>query len=93
MKQNLVTERVRTAKLLISGLLLSGLFVLASCNGSSDTSSTSDSTKVDMKDSASSKMGKLEPKGKDPEWGPSIKDEMLVVIEKLQSYGAPPLET
>jgi acetyl esterase/lipase len=45
-----------------------------------------------MNDTSSS-MAKLEPKGEDPTWGPSINDEMLVVIEKLQSYGAPPLET
>jgi acetyl esterase/lipase len=35
----------------------------------------------------------LKPKGEDPVWGKDIDDEMLVVIEKLQSYGDKPIET
>ncbi len=73
------------------------VFVLASCSGNSGNSTSSDSTNVDsssMKmNNNNSSMAKLGLKGQDPAWGPSIKDEMLVVIEKLQSYGAPPLET
>jgi acetyl esterase len=33
----------------------------------------------------------LKPKGSKPTWGPTISDEMLVVIEKLASFGDPPL--
>ncbi len=28
-----------------------------------------------------------------PGWGPSMSDSMLVVIEKLQSFSAPPIES
>ncbi|MDT0649311.1 alpha/beta hydrolase [Autumnicola edwardsiae] len=35
----------------------------------------------------------LEPEGPAPEWGPSITDPMLVVIEQLLSYDFPPLYT
>lgn len=35
----------------------------------------------------------LTPKGPKPTWGPTISDEMLVVIEKLASFGDPPLPT
>ncbi len=35
----------------------------------------------------------LKPKGPKPDWAPNIDDEMAVVIEKLGSYGAPPLES
>jgi acetyl esterase len=35
----------------------------------------------------------LKPKGEDPEWGSGIKDNMLVVIEKLASFKAKPIET
>jgi len=73
------------------------VIVLASCSGNSGNSTSSDSTNVDSSsmdmNNNNSSMAKLEPKGPDPSWGASIKDEMLVVIEKLQSYGAPPLET
>jgi len=35
----------------------------------------------------------LEPEGPAPEWGPTITDPMLVVIEQLLSYDFPPLHT
>lgn len=35
----------------------------------------------------------IKPKGSLPAWGPSIKSEMLVVIEKLMSLGGEPIET
>lgn len=35
----------------------------------------------------------IKPSGDKPEWGPSIKPEMQVVIERLMSYDAPPLES
>lgn len=37
--------------------------------------------------------GDLEPKGPAPEWGPTITDPMLVVIEQFLSYDVPPLHT
>ena len=39
------------------------------------------------------KKTNLTPKGPKPTWGPTISDEMLVVIEKLASFGDPPLPT
>ncbi len=35
----------------------------------------------------------LMPQGPPPDWGPSMHDEMLVVMEKFQSYSAPPIES
>lgn len=94
MKRTLYFDLLNTAKRLLIGLALPGSIFLASCNGSSDsTTSSTDSSTTASSDSIPRKTGNLEPKGKDPEWGKDIKDEMLVVIEKLESYGAPPLET
>ncbi|MEO5601341.1 MAG: alpha/beta hydrolase [Cyclobacteriaceae bacterium] len=39
------------------------------------------------------KMKDLDPKGEKPEWASDIKDNMQVVIEKLVSFNAPPIET
>lgn len=36
---------------------------------------------------------KVTAKGPKPDWAPGIHDEMLAVIEKLESYGAKPIET
>lgn len=35
----------------------------------------------------------IKPTGPTPVWGPTIEPEMQAVIEKLESYGTPPLET
>ena len=71
--------------------VLVGSALLSCGNNANDTTATGDST-TNISDTSSS-AAKLSPKGEDPAWGPTIKDEMLVVIEKLKSYGAPPLET
>ncbi|MEJ7911846.1 MAG: alpha/beta hydrolase [Chitinophagaceae bacterium] len=71
--------------------VLVGSLLLSCGNNAGDTTATGDSATT-MSDTSSS-AGKLTPKGEDPTWAPTIKDEMLVVMEKLQSYGAPPLET
>ncbi|HEY0652635.1 MAG TPA: alpha/beta hydrolase [Chryseosolibacter sp.] len=39
------------------------------------------------------KVKDLKPKGGDPAWGKTITDNMLVVIEKLDSFTAAPIET
>lgn len=64
------------------------------CNNNKTATSTSDSTSaasttVDSSSSAST----LKPKGPKPDWGPDIKPEMAVVIEKLVSYGDKPIES
>ncbi|MBC7848711.1 MAG: alpha/beta hydrolase, partial [Chitinophagaceae bacterium] len=77
---------------LSSILMITAATVFVSCNNDSnaDNSANADTAQVAKADE---KEKKLEPKGPKPEWAPKIDDEMAVVIEKLQSYGAPPLET
>ena len=63
-----------------------------SCNQNAKSTETST---MEVKDSSSKepKEMSLKPTGPAPEWGPSIKPEMAVVIEKLVSLGGKPLET
>ncbi|MBC7905099.1 MAG: alpha/beta hydrolase [Gemmatimonadaceae bacterium] len=65
--------------------------LLASCNNSTTTDTNASDTTIAATDTTSSNA--LKPKGPAPAWAPDIDDEMLVVIEKLQSYGAPPIES
>ncbi|MEJ7740583.1 MAG: alpha/beta hydrolase [Chitinophagaceae bacterium] len=53
------------------------LLLLASCT----------KTEVDPK------IASIKPKGPKPAWGPTITPQMQTVIEKLESYGTPPLYT
>ena len=74
--------------------LLCVAIAVSSCNSTETTKTTtpgSDSTNAP--DASKSATTDLEPKGPDPEWGKDIDDEMLVVMEKLQSYGDKPIET
>lgn len=64
------------------------LTTLPSCNSENKSSSDSTSMKTD---SASVKA--LNPKGPKPEWAQNITPEMQTVIEKLESFGTPPLTT
>jgi acetyl esterase/lipase len=78
----------------VTGLCL-GFIFLSGCNSADQTGTAGDSTTTAMgtttgNDTAS---GALKPKGEDPAWAPGIDDEMLVVLEKLQSYGSKPAET
>ena len=76
----------------IAILLGSMAWLMASCgDATTEDEPSNDSTQSVSADTSAA--ARLEPKGPDPEWAPDIKDEMQVVIEKLQSYGAPPLET
>lgn len=61
---------------------------IAACTGGTKTTTITDSTITD-----SSVTAALKPAGPAPEWGKTIKPEMQVVIEKLNSYGDKPLET
>lgn len=76
-----------------NGFAIITVLVFTACASNPSGTSTNDTTSTTSMSDTSSSAAKLEPKGDDPAWGPSIKDEMLVVIEKLGSYGAPPLET
>ena len=75
-------------------LLVSLVVALAACNNADTNSTGGDSTKA-KPDSMNAPMnGKLpEPKGPKPEWASDIDPEMQVVMEKLASYNAPPVES
>ena len=76
----------------VRGIALAAMIIVLACNDDSGNSTTSekDST-VTMENNK--EIDSFSPKGPKPEWAPSITDNMQVVIEKLQSYGAPPIET
>jgi acetyl esterase/lipase len=74
-------------------VLISGLIpLMISCNGNYKTAQD---TNTDVKDSVATenKEQDLIPTGAAPNWGPTIKPEMQVVIEKLVSLGGKPIET
>lgn len=66
--------------------------VLLSCN---NNPAPVNEVQKDVKDSVTkeNKDVLLKPAATAPEWGPSIKPEMAVVIEKLASLGGKPIET
>ncbi len=74
-----------------SGALLLITAAIASCAGNPNTTATDSTGRVITDTNQNS--ASLKPQGEDPAWAPNIKDEMHVVIEKLGSYGAPPIET
>lgn len=75
----------------LSTALLVTTFFMQACNNSSTDIVSTDSTSTNDKNTSQS--SDLKPKGPKPDWAPDIDDEMAVVIEKLQSYGGPALET
>ena len=83
--------KIRSLLFVSSALCL----LMQACNNNADTNSgsTTDTAMGATTDSNSTNTGGLKPKGPKPVWAPDIDDEMAVVIEKLVSYGTPPLET
>ena len=73
-------------KTFVAGFII---ITFASCNSNptSTTTSTKDSTTTE------NKQVTLKPTMPAPDWAPSIKPEMQVVIEKLMSLGGKPIET
>ncbi len=63
---------------------------LTSCSNNADGNAANDS--LSTTNTAEAKTIDLKPAASKPEWAPNIDDEMLVVIEKLQSYGDKPIE-
>jgi hypothetical protein len=63
-------------------------FLLTACGNDGTSAANNADSSSTINNSAP-----LKPKGEDPVWGKDIDDEMLVVIEKLQSYGDKPIET
>ena len=75
----------------LSAAIAFAIFIQACNNESQTTTENTDSATIT--DNNKTNTMDLEPKGPKPGWAPNIDDAMLVVIEKLQSYGTPPLET
>ena len=73
------------------------LITFAGCGSGTGSGNAADSTQAkpvkDTTATAKSGIPSLKPQGPKPGWGPSITDNMLVVIEKLKSFNAPPTET
>ena len=65
---------------------------LFSCNNSNTTPASAEVKTTDSIKSENKEIS-LKPAGPAPEWGPSLKPEMQVVIEKLASLGGKPIET
>ena len=67
------------------------IIAMVSCNNDKTSSQTTENI---MKDSLSTetKNVQLKPAGPAPAWAPSMKPEMQVVIEKLESLGGKPIE-
>ncbi len=78
----------RSMQVLACSIILSAM----ACNSGSKTD---EEAKKDTQDSIvkENKSVDLKPTGKAPSWGPSIKPEMAVVMEKLATLGGKPIET
>lgn len=74
------------AKTIFVGGLLA---IMVSCNN--DTKTPEEKAKDSI--TKENKQVDLKPVGPAPEWGPSIKNEMAVVMEKLASLSGKPIET
>ncbi|MEJ7610695.1 MAG: alpha/beta hydrolase [Ferruginibacter sp.] len=82
--------------IIITGIIKTGwavclLTAMISCNN--DTKSTDNMQQQTTDSTTQTKNNSLKPAGPAPEWAPTIKPEMQVVIEKLASLGGKPLET
>lgn len=64
--------------------------IFFSCSGKKSSVNSMDSSSRKNTDTAGSRLIPSNPK---PSWAPQIKDEMQVVMDKLVSYGAPPIES
>ena len=77
-------------------LSIATLAMLNACNSdkNNETSTAlSDSSVTTAAGMDSTQTTSMKPKGPNPAWAPDIDDDMLVVMEKLQSLGAPPIES
>ncbi len=80
----------------LSIVLLVSSLLLNACNENNDAAITDNSDTLTVKDrssNTSTDAKEMKPTGPKPDWAPNIDNEMLVVMEKLKSYGAPALET
>ncbi len=76
---------------LAAALSLSGMLLFSCNNNTADTTTTDKDTTTTV--TTEQKEVSLKPAGAAPAWGPSIKPEMQVVMEKLASLGGKPIES
>lgn len=78
-------------------VLTASVLTFAACNttrnSTSGTMGSTQSNAAAADASVTASIPRLKPAGADPDWGKGIDNNMLVVIEKLTGFGAPPLET
>lgn len=74
---------------LLCGVVLT-VFSISACNSDGNNTKTANDS---LATNSENKGTALKPAGQKPAWATDINDDMQVVIEKLGSYGAPPLET
>ena len=74
-------------------LIACASLIAVSCNDADAPKTNSDSSATSTATPDTMKSGLPDPKGPRPAWGPSLTNEMQVIMEKLASYGAPPIET
>lgn len=67
--------------------------VFTACQSATNPTTASDSSAMARNDSEHAFADSLKPVGPKPAWAPDIKYEMQVVIDRLASYGDPPIET
>ncbi|MCY7291577.1 MAG: hypothetical protein LH615_05275, partial [Ferruginibacter sp.] len=72
-------------------ILFTAIFTIAGCN--SNNSQVDTTTTITDSTTLANSSNELKPVGAVPEWAPSIKPEMQVVIEKLIRLGGQPIET
>ena len=92
---------MRTSRLILRTIILTGIFFtlsFVSCNNGStaDKNETTDSTSLTNAKTDTEKIqqpANLKPAADNPAWGKNLTGPMAVVIEKLSSYGAPPIIT
>ncbi len=75
---------------MLSLLISTSLFAFFSCNN--DSKSSNYSNQLNNQTDTIMKVETIKPMGPQPAWGPTIKPEMLAVIEKLISYKDKPIE-
>ncbi|MBA2500827.1 MAG: alpha/beta hydrolase [Chitinophagaceae bacterium] len=83
---------MKQTTLAVAGYSLAIMIITACNSGEQSSSVTHDSTAI-TNNNGMGKTSELKPTGENPAWAPDIDDEMLVVMEKLQSYGDKPIES
>lgn len=79
----------------LAAATLAFCLLLQACNNGSTTTDTKDSTgtATNTTEKKAGDIPDLKPAGSKPAWGNDLNDNMQVVLDKLASYGDPPLET